>query len=156
VSIDWSAVSRHAGPEDSPGFMLWRASVEWRRAIDRALAPLKLTQPQFVVLAGIGWLTRNGDGVRQVDVGRHVGMDPNTMSQVLGGLERRKLVSRRRYERDSGSYPGLTRAGRALLVRATGLVEAVDERFFGVLGADIPVAIALFAKLFSGEAAATR
>jgi DNA-binding MarR family transcriptional regulator len=155
LSLDWQAVSRHEGPEDSPGFLLWRASLEWRRAIERALAPLELTQPQFVVLAGIGWLTRDGAPVRQADIGRHVGFDPNTMSQILRGLEGRDLVARGRHAHERGKFPLLTASGQKLVGQAVGLVEAVDQRFFGVLGADLPRAMALFARLAAGAAAPT-
>jgi DNA-binding MarR family transcriptional regulator len=150
VSVDWSAASRHSRPEESPGFLLWRASLEWRRSIERALAPLELTQPQFVVLAGIGWLTRDGDAVRQADIGRFMGIDPNTMSQILRALEKRRLVSRRHYANDSGKYPRLTQLGHGLVTRAIALVEDVDQRFFGVLGSDMPLAVSVLARL-SGQ-----
>jgi DNA-binding MarR family transcriptional regulator len=149
VPIEWSTASRHSGPEDSPGFLLWRVSLEWRRSIERALAPLELTQPQFVVLAGTGWLTRNGDAVRQTDIGRHIGVDPNTLSQILRGLEKRKLVSRRQLSRGSGKYPRLTQTGQNALRQALPLAEDVDQRFFGVLGADVTMAMAVLTRLFA-------
>jgi DNA-binding MarR family transcriptional regulator len=152
VSIEWSTASRHSGPEDSPGFLLWRVSLEWRRSIERALAPLELTQPQFVVLAGIGWLTRNGDAVRQTDIGRHIGVDPNTLSQILRGLEKRRLVSRRQVSRDCAKYPRLTPAGQKTMKQALTLVEDVDQRFFGVLGADVATTMAVFTRLFAAAA----
>jgi MarR family transcriptional regulator, organic hydroperoxide resistance regulator len=155
-SLDWRTVSRHEGPDDSPGFLLWRASLEWRRSIERALAPLELTQPQFVVLAALGWLTRKDQSVRQADVGRHTGIDPNTMSQILRGLEKRKLISRRQHAHDRGKFPRLTVSGQALVGRAVGLVEGVDHRFFGILGADVAVAVALFARLYRTAAASVQ
>jgi DNA-binding MarR family transcriptional regulator len=154
LPLNWQTVSRHEGPDDSPGFLLWRASLEWRRSIERALAPLELTQPQFVVLAAIGWLTREGQPVRQADISRHTGIDANTMSQILRGLEKRKLASRRQHPRDRGKFPRLTLSGQALVGRAVVVVEDVDHRFFGVLGPDVALAITLFGKLYRAAAAA--
>ncbi|WP_244312125.1 hypothetical protein [Streptomyces griseofuscus] len=35
-------------PGDSPGFLLWHATLRWQRDIATALAPLDLTHVQFV------------------------------------------------------------------------------------------------------------
>jgi hypothetical protein len=38
-------------PNDSPGFLLWHATLRWQRGVARALKPLELTHVQFVLLA---------------------------------------------------------------------------------------------------------
>ena len=38
-------------PNDSPGFLLWHATLRWQRGVAQALAPLDLTHVQFVLLA---------------------------------------------------------------------------------------------------------
>lgn len=53
---------------------------------------MNLTHPQFVVLATLGWLTRTGDRVTQAAVGKMAGLDPNTTSQILKGLEQKGLI----------------------------------------------------------------
>ncbi len=147
MAIQWEKSSDFKGPEQSPGFLLWRASLEWRRSIDACLAPLELTQPQFVVLAGTSWLTRNGEVVSQAHVARHVGMDPNTMSQVLRGLERRRFLTRRVSPSDPAKHPRLTPRGQGLLSRALSSVESADAAFFGMLGNDSAVVVRLFTVL---------
>lgn len=120
----------YAAPEDSPGFLLWLVSTTWRRQVEAALAPLGLTHPQFVTLAGIGWLTRTGDPVSQAALGRHVRLDPNTMSQILRGLEKRGLIRRDTGRDTRAKNPSLSEEGARLVAAAVPLVEAVDARFF--------------------------
>jgi hypothetical protein len=57
-AINFNEMSIHPSAEESPGFLLWRVSTLWRRAIEAILKPLGLTHPQFVVLATTAWLTR--------------------------------------------------------------------------------------------------
>ena len=53
--------SRHDDAWDSPGFLLWHATLRWQRAMVEALSPLGLTHTQFVLLASTWWLAENGD-----------------------------------------------------------------------------------------------
>ena len=53
------SVSRFANPgADSPGFVLWKLTQRWQRAVADALEPLGVTQTQFVILACAYWLTQ--------------------------------------------------------------------------------------------------
>ncbi|MDR6292413.1 MULTISPECIES: MarR family winged helix-turn-helix transcriptional regulator [Inquilinus] len=155
MTTDWTGITRHAGPEDSPGFLLWQASTAWRRAVEAALAPLDLTHPQFVVLAVTGWLTRDGAAVAQVEIARFIRLDANTVSQVLKGLERRGLVSRRPGTDERAKSPAPTEAGADLLRQAVPAVEAADAAFFARLGDRAGDALALLRRLGSpaGEVA---
>ncbi|GAB4226014.1 MAG: hypothetical protein Tsb0021_01570 [Chlamydiales bacterium] len=87
-SIDFKKISVHKGPETSPGFLLWHVSTSWRNCIECALKKFDLTHPQFVVLASLGWLTREENLVSQAIVGKMAGLDPNTTSQIIRGLEK--------------------------------------------------------------------
>ena len=69
--IAWKKISQFEGPEQSPGFLLWQVSANWRRLIEVALAEIGLTHPQFVLLASLGWLNRNQSEVTQVELARH-------------------------------------------------------------------------------------
>lgn len=128
--VDFTKVSEHSGPETSPGFLLWRVSTRWRRAIEEVLKSVDLTHPQFVVLATIGWLTREGDNVTQVEIGRQACLDPNTTSQILRGLEDKKLIKRKRSEDDRSKHATLTAQGARRLEKALPLVEKADAEFF--------------------------
>ena len=96
--VAWQKVSQFEGPEQSSGFLLWQVSTEWRRRIETALATLDLTHPQFVLLASVGWLTRNGGQVTQVELARHCKTDITMNSQILRTLEKKGYIERRQRE----------------------------------------------------------
>ncbi len=122
--------SQYNGPEESPGYLLWKVSSLWRRKIEAKLKPLGLTHPQFVLLASIGWLTAHTkDPVKQVEIARFAGLDPNTTSQVLRSLKTKQLINILTHDGRSKS-PTLTDAGKKLLHIAMPIVENEDELFF--------------------------
>lgn len=131
--VDFKQISVHQTPEESPGFLLWRVSTHWRRAIEEVLRPLKLTHPQFVVLATLGWLTRGGEPVSQADIGRQAGLDPNTTSQILRGLQAKGLILRSQATDERRKCPTLTASGAKKLSQALPAVEVADAKFFAKL-----------------------
>lgn len=118
-------------PEESPGFLLWRATLRWQRRIAAALLPYELTHVQFVLLASVWWLNEHGTEPNQLALATHAGTDVKMTSEVLRALERRGLVER-------GIDPDDTRArlvratgsGAALAPRAIEAVERADAEFF--------------------------
>lgn len=120
-------------PEQSPGFLLWHVSTSWRSCIEAVLKPLSLTHPQFVVLATLGWLTRNGERVSQSAIGKLAELDPNTISQILRGLEVKKLIKRVQSSDVRAKNPLLTTQGSKVLARALPAVESADAQFFKAL-----------------------
>jgi DNA-binding MarR family transcriptional regulator len=122
-------------PSDSPGFLLWHATLRWQRGIAEALAPLDLTHVQFVLLASTWWLNEHGDRPNQVAVATQAGTDVKMTSQVLRTLERKSLIEREVDAADTRARRvRVTERGAALAPRAIAVVEEVDARFF----ADIP------------------
>lgn len=135
--VAWKEVSDFEGPEQSPGFLLWQVSTRWRRQVETALATIDLTHSQFVLLASVGWLTRNGEHVTQIELARHCGTDITMTSQVLRTLERKKLIKRQYQEGNERSkFPRLTEKGAKLIGVAIPLVETVDKEFFKSLKSD--------------------
>jgi MarR family transcriptional regulator, organic hydroperoxide resistance regulator len=123
--------SRFSGPESSPGFLLWKVSTLWRREVEGALSQLDLTHPQFVLLANIGWLTRDGAEIRQVELAQHCSMDVNSTSQILRMLERKGQIERYHLQEDERSkFLRLTKEGAKLVKKALPIVEEVDRNFF--------------------------
>ena len=123
-------------PADSPGLLLWRATLHWQRLVAAALKPLGLTHVQFVLLASTWWLTSiAGETPSQRRLAEHAGTDPMMTSQVLRALEARGLITRAEHPDDSRARRvGVTRSGAALAKRAVALVEAVDAEFFEPAG----------------------
>lgn len=132
-SVDFTQISVHRTPEESPGFLLWRVSTQWRRAIEDVLKPLDLTHPQFVVLATVAWLTKEGQKISQAAIGRQAGLDPNTTSQILRSLQTKKLIDRVRSSDERSKHPTLTLAGSRCLANALPAVERADAKFFAPL-----------------------
>jgi DNA-binding MarR family transcriptional regulator len=127
-------------PNDSPGFLLWHATLRWQRGIARALAPLDLTHVQFVLLACTWWLNEQGEHPSQIALAAQAGTDIKMTSQVLRSLERKGLVEREVDASDTRARRlHVTRSGARLAPRAIAVVEQVDADFF----ADVPAPDAL-------------
>lgn len=131
MTVDWAKVSRFAVPEDSAGYLLWQVTHQWQRQVEKALAEIDITHLQFVLLAGIGWLTRGNDLVTQVQLAEFCQIDVMQISQVVRKLETKGLIKR-------STHPGdprakvliLTSVGEAALSQALPRVEQLDAQFF--------------------------
>lgn len=130
---DFKKISIHSGPKQSPGFLLWHVSTSWRSSIEAVLKTFGLTHPQFVVLATTGWLTKNGDFATQVMIGKMAGLDPNTNSQVIKGLEEKEFIERSQSSDGRAKNVCLTSKGSEILNLALPAVEKTDAKFFSVL-----------------------
>ena len=128
--------TRYTGPDHSPGFLLWRVTLSWQRAMRSALASHDLTHVQFVLLASVWWLDENsGSAPTQAMLAQQVGTDPMMTSQVIRKLEQRGLITRTADPQDARARRlALTAAGRKLAARALADVEAADEHYFAPLG----------------------
>ena len=127
-------------PEESPGFLLWHATLRWQRAVAAALAPLELTHVQFVLLASTWWLNEHREHPNQMTLAAHAGTDVKMTSQVVRSLERKGLLARDVDRADARARRlRVTRAGAELAPQAIAAVEQVDAAFF----AGIPAAEAL-------------
>lgn len=123
--------SAHASAWDSPGFLLWHATLRWQRAMRAALAPHGLTHVQFVLLASAWWLGEQGEQPAQRRLAEHAGTDAMMTSQVVRALERQGLVGRLRDPGDARTVRvTVTPAGRERLQGALAHVEAADVEFF--------------------------
>ena len=126
--------TRFQGPEASPGFLMWRTALAWKRDIAAALEPVALTHSQYVLLSCTQWLEEQGDGASQVMIAAQAGMDVKTASQVLRRLEQAGLVLRRQDPKDARArIVTTTAAGRDVGARATRLVEDADEAYFATM-----------------------
>jgi DNA-binding MarR family transcriptional regulator len=122
-------------PAESPGFLLWHATLRWQRGIAQALAPLDLTHVQFVLLAGTWWLNQQGEEPSQVALAQFAGADVKMTSQVIRSLERKGLVGREVDASDTRARRlRVTRSGARLAPRAIAAVEKVDADFFDGVG----------------------
>jgi DNA-binding MarR family transcriptional regulator len=101
-----------------------------------------------VVLASLGWLTRKGDLVTQAAIGKMAGLDPNTISQIMKGLEKKNLIKREPSSDARAKNPTLTVKGRSMISQALPAVEAMDAQFFNHLSnKEMESMIRIFQKL---------
>ena len=131
--LNFKKISIHEGPKQSPGFLLWHISTSWRSSIEAVLKTFGLTHPQFVVLATTGWLTRNGELTTQIAIGKLAGLDPNTTSQIIKGLEQKALIKRDKSSDGRAKNVSLTSQGSLTLGSAMPAVEGADAKFFSIL-----------------------
>ena len=126
--------SRFRSAWDSPGFLLWHASLRWQRKIAAALRPIGLTHVQFVLLASIWWLATHGGQPSQRELADHAGTDVMMTSQVVRALQAKGLITREPDEHDPRALRlGLTRQGEEVAQLALAAVEGADEDYFRVV-----------------------
>ena len=146
--LNFEKISVHDTPKQSPGFLLWHISTSWRSSIEAVLKAFSLTHPQFVVLATTGWLTRNGELATQAAIGKLAGLDPNTASQILKGLEQKTMIERIQSTDARAKHPKLTSKGQAILNNALPAVEKQDANFFNTFNKkELQQLVQLFQKL---------
>jgi DNA-binding MarR family transcriptional regulator len=117
------------------GFLVWRLSMKWRAAADRALAPVGLTHAQFAVLASLFGMERAGHRPIQRQLADQVGLEPVYVSRLVRALERSGLVGRTGDPTDTRAMQlRLTDQGRELAVRAVGIVADLQEQLTAPLG----------------------
>lgn len=119
-------------PEESPGFLLWQLTNHWQRQQRHALAKLALTHAQFVVLAGVLWLSSlNENTVTQKHVSELTKIDKMSMSDLVTALLQKNMLKRSLHENDKRAYAlALTAKGRRIVLRAMPIVEKIDAEFF--------------------------
>ncbi|WP_417415976.1 MarR family winged helix-turn-helix transcriptional regulator [Hoeflea sp.] len=112
-------------------------------ALQRGLAPLKLSPAQFLALNEL-W---SDDGLTQRDLARRLAVEQATMANTLARMERDRLVERRPHPDDRRSQqvwltqaarglqaPAIDAADKANDLVAAGLPAAERELFLSMLG----------------------
>jgi DNA-binding MarR family transcriptional regulator len=119
-------------PEDSPGFLLWQLTNQWQRQQRQALAKLGLTHAQFVVLAGVLWLSSLPDNaVTQKQVSELSKIDKMSMSDLVATLLQKKMLKRMPNASDKRAYSlFLTDKGRRIVLKSIPVVDEIDAKFF--------------------------
>src|SRR5436309_14411056 len=82
--------SGREGP--TTGYLLWRVTLKWVAAVDRAVAPLGLTHAQYSLLASLYGLSRAGRRPSQRELADHTGLEPMFISKLARVLERSGLI----------------------------------------------------------------
>lgn len=121
------------GPEGHLGYLVRQASAAVRLAMDRALADLEVTAPQFAVLTMIVAYP----GVSGADLARLTFLTPQTVNVIVRNLERAGAI-----EKSAHALHGrilqltATAKGQALLRRCRARVMEIESRIAGLAGRD--------------------
>jgi DNA-binding MarR family transcriptional regulator len=121
--------------------LLRRAAAAHRTAVERELAPLKLTPPQFAVLQ----IVADAPGVSSADVARIERLTPPTMSVIVGNLERKGALVRRAHAKNARvQCLEPTEIGLQLMRNGRAQVQAQKERIVAAMPAEAAAAIDLW------------
>ncbi len=124
-------------PEDSPGFLLWQATMTWQRLIKKALEPFGVSHSQFVIMAILLWFKEHNYETTQALIINWSKLDKMTVSKALKKLVDQKWVHRFEHKIDTRSKSvSLTEEGKKLVCQLVPIVEHIDETFFGKLEHD--------------------
>lgn len=121
--------------DPTPGFLVWRLSMKWRAAVDRAVTPFGITQAQYSVLASLFGMTRAGHRPSQRELAGHTGLEPIYISKLVRALERSGFVERSGNPADTRAVQlALTRQGRDVAQRAITTVLDLQDQLTAPLG----------------------
>lgn len=121
----------------SPGLLFIKAYNNWHTQIKKALRPIGLTHPQFVILTVTAYLQSRGENVTQKMIATHSEIDTMTTSQILKLLEKKNLLQRKQHPADTrANVIILLAGGKEKVAQAVPLIEKIDDNFFGVLQSD--------------------
>jgi MarR family transcriptional regulator, organic hydroperoxide resistance regulator len=135
------------------GYTLMHAAQTWRTEATAILKPHGLTVPQFlVVMALYRQLRHEWPPLRQSEVGVRLGMDANTTSQIVRGLERHGILTRTRHPDDARARAlALTASGAATARAASVDARRLNDTYFSVISADRLAALGQTLEILSTE-----
>jgi MarR family transcriptional regulator, organic hydroperoxide resistance regulator len=118
-------------PDLSVGNLLVRLSNLHQRQINTELSKLNLTYVQFVLLAGVYWLSMQCDEITQIMLINLTKLDKSMTSNVLKTLIEKKLILRKEHSKDTRAKTvSITTVGKKIVKEAVALVEKLDKEFF--------------------------
>ncbi len=121
--------------EPTHGYLVWRLSMKWRAAVDRALAPLGLTHAQYVLLASLYGMERAGRRPTQRELADHAGLEALYASKLARALDAGGLIRRERDPADTRAVRlALTGHGREVVRPAVAEVSGLLDRLMAPLG----------------------
>src|ERR1700754_120597 len=121
------------GEQGYLGYLLRQAHAAVRLKMERALADLGVTTPQFAVLT----MLNAYPGLSGADVARVALLTPQTVGVIIGNLERDGAIQKTPHPVHGRMLQWtLTRRGAALLGKCRNRVNAVERRLVAGLGAN--------------------
>jgi DNA-binding MarR family transcriptional regulator len=123
------------GEGPTTGYLLWRLTMKWRAAVDRALAHLDLTHAQYSVLASLYGMSRSGARPSQRELADHTGLEPIYISKLARALERSGLIERIEHPHDPRAVQlSLTQRGTQVVTHAIPVVRQLQDDMTAPIG----------------------
>ncbi|MFF5707397.1 MarR family winged helix-turn-helix transcriptional regulator [Streptomyces sp. NPDC012794] len=117
------------------GYLVWRLSMKWRVAVDRAVAPLGMTHAQYALMASLHGMSRSKQRPSQRQLADHTGLEPLYVSKLARALETSGLVARSRDPDDPRAMQlSLTEQGLDVTRRAITVVQGLLDQLLEPLG----------------------
>jgi DNA-binding MarR family transcriptional regulator len=117
------------------GALIWRLSMKWRAAVDRAVAPLGLTHAQYVLLASLYGLALSGARPSQRELADFAGLEPVYVSRLARALEASGMIERTDDPLDPRAVElALTKHGIDVVVSAIAAVRELHEVLLAPIG----------------------
>ena len=121
------------GEEGYLGYLLRQAAAAQRLRMERALAELEVTPPQFATLTMLAAYS----GLSNAELARLALQTPQTLSAIVANLARRGLISRRPHAVHGRiQHIDVTPEGRALLARCRERVLRLEGELLRGVDAD--------------------
>jgi DNA-binding MarR family transcriptional regulator len=113
------------GTEGYLGYLLRQASVAYRTRLERALAEVEVTQPQFAVMTMVAAYP----GLSNADLARLSLLTPQTVSVIVANLKRSALLESRPHAVHGRIQQlALTSRGERILARCKQHVRALERK----------------------------
>jgi DNA-binding MarR family transcriptional regulator len=114
-------------------FFLNQANLAARNRLDAALASRRLTAIQYTVLSVIG----SREGMSSAELSRRFFVTPQTMNELIGGLQQRNLILRKEDPANRRILRmRLTAEGRRTVKACDDLADQVERDVFGFLSSE--------------------
>lgn len=125
---------KHATPDDSPGFLLWKITALWQKKLAELLGGFGITQTQYAILASLKWFEEHGEPTTQTHIAEHAKIDRMTLSKAIRKLENDGLVLREQSSTDSRAVNvRFSNKGKKVIQKAVVAIEKADDDFFSCL-----------------------
>ena len=121
--------------QPTPGFLVWRLSMKWRAAVDRATAPLGLSHAHYSLLGSLLSMQSSGLAPTQRELADYSGLEPLYVSKLARALDQAGLISRVQHPADTRAVQlSLTDRGQEVTSRAITVVHQLMDHLLEPLG----------------------
>jgi DNA-binding MarR family transcriptional regulator len=131
MTLKLSEISGYTSSYDVLGYLLRLMSSIWHRQLNAELSKIDLTEMQFVLLIGLGWMQEaNVRGVTQRELADACGCSTALASQVMQKLVQKQLVVVAPDQNDARArLVSLSTSGETRLGEAVKILKRTDEAF---------------------------